>query len=261
MAKIKIPDDRLRQVEAEIEMSRALNREELEPRVREATERYTGEFIPAFGAGWDIMLNEVYPIIQSNLPSIFFRNPRAFLKPRNKTYLRKKRNPLNGKMEMTQEDSTKSARTQEHLLNYTIEEIKYKQEVRKVLLDALLFPHGVLWHGYKGDFGMTEEQSIFIKNDMVFVSRLSPLRFIKDPSVSMSNIAEAKWVGRVMDIPLLDVLEDDRLDVDKAAIKGVEGFGDKIGNRKHRGVANDNVPMKRLIDFTDGDFRPAVCAG
>ncbi len=50
---------------------------------------------------------------------------------------------------------------------------------------------------------MTEEQSIDIKNDMVFVKRVSPLRFIYDPSVTISNIDEAKWVGRIIDVPLV----------------------------------------------------------
>jgi hypothetical protein len=266
--------DRLHALKNEIIMAEVLNREELEPILAANLRRYIGEFIPPIGGGWDIVLNEVYPIIQNNLPSIFFRNPRAFLKPRNKTFIAKRRDPRSGKMVEVQLDSTASARTQEHILNYTISQIKYKKEVRKVLLDALLFPHGVLWHGYKGEFGMTEEQSIDIKNDNVFVRRISPMRFIKDPSVSMANLDEAKWVGRIIDMPLIDIIEDDKLDVDKELIKGFKGFGDKVGRASVEAIkatlpsreispqdfVKINQARKNLIEWTEAEFKSSKFA-
>ena len=249
-------------------MAQKLNEEELQPIINESLQRYIGEFIPAIGRGWDINLNEVYPIIQNQLPSIFFRNPRAFLKPRNKFYIIKKRNPSTGEMEDIQIDATESARTQEHILNYLISQIGYKRQVRKVLLDALLFPFGVLWHGYKGEFGMTEEQSLTIRDEKIFVTRISPLRFIKDPSVSISNLDEAKWVGRVIDIPLIDLQEDDKLNVSKE-LKGKMAFGDKVGRATAdkanlaQGGGDKHIIgqfKKPLIDFADEDFRNSKAA-
>ena len=247
----------------EIVMAQTLNREELEPIMRENIQRYMGTHIPSFGVDWDIVLNEVYPIIQNNLPSTFFRNPRAFLKPRNKTYIGKKRNPVTGQMEDIQIDSAKSAKTQEDILNYSITEIKFKPEVRKTLLDALLFPFAIMWHGYKGDFGMTEESSIWIKDEKVFVKRVSPIRFIKDPSVNMSNLDEARWVGRLIDIPLQDLVEDDKLDVDKAIVKGFKGFGEKIGTASENAIKDasggkDFIPggiRKSMLDYADKEFQ------
>jgi len=229
MAKTTAVDKKLRALKNEIKMSTVRNTEELEPMMREAIQRYLGLYIPNFGKSWDIILNEVYAIVQNNLPAIFFRTPRAFLKPRNKTFIAKRRDPVSGKMQEVQLDSRLSAKTQEDLLNYMIVEIKYKKEARKCLLDGLLFPHAVLWHGYKGDFGMTEEQSIFIKNEKIFVKRVSPMRFIFDPAVNMANLDEAKWVGRILDVPLVDLVEDDRLKVDQG-LKGFMGFGEKIGS-------------------------------
>lgn len=264
----KLSVERIVALKNEIAMAEALNKEELEPIVAESIQRYIGEYIPVFGGDWDIVLNEVYPIIQSNLPSIFFRNPRAFLKPRNKTYIVRKRNPISGQLEDVELDSAKSAKTQEHILNYLISEIKYKPEVRKVLLDALLFPHGVLWHGYKGDFGMTEEQSIFVKDESIFVKRISPLRFIKDPNVQMSNLSEGKWVGRIIDIPFIDLIEDEKLDVDKQLIKGYKGFGDRIGTNSENNYRNNggkdfltisNI-RKNLLDFASKDFQESRAA-
>lgn len=265
MPEEKLSKDRLNALKNEIKMAEVLNREELEPILQEALQRYIGDFIPEFGQDWDIVLNEVYPIVQNNLPSIFFRNPRAYVKPRNKTFIAKKRNPVTGKMEDTEMDSSKSAKTQEDLLNYLINEINYKKEVRKVLLDALLFPFAVLWHGYKGDFGMTEEQSIFIEKEEIFVKRISPLRFIKDPNVCMSNLEEARWVGRIIDVPLRDIVEDDKLDVDGKLIKGFKGYGDKVGTKTAKEALQTkkeavdylkiNSLKKSLLDYTGEDFK------
>ena len=256
--------ERISALKQEIRMSEKVNEEELEPVMTESLARYVGEYCPEFGQDWDIVLNEVYPIIQSNLPSIFFRNPRAFLKPRSKTFIAKQRDPISGKMVEVEMDSTKSAKTQEHLLNYLLSEIKYKKEVRKVLLDALLFPHGVLWHGYKGDFGMTEEQSIFIKKEQIFVKRISPLRFIKDPAVTMADIDEARWVGRIIDIPLQDLMEDDKLDIDKS-LKGFKGYGDKVGTKtatdslkkakESLDIVHVNSLKKSLLDYASKEYR------
>lgn len=264
MAKQTIPKERLLGIKNEIIMAEKLNEEELRPIVQESLERYVGEFIPDVGAGWDIRLNEIYPVIQFHLPSIFFRNPRAFLKPRSEFFIVKKRNPSTGEMEETQEKAQDSARTQEHILNYTISQIGYKRQTRKVLLDALLFPYGVMWHGYKGNFGMTEEQSIDVQGERVFVSRLSPLRFLYDPSVTIATLDEAKWIARKIDIPLLDIIEDDKLNVTKD-LKGKLGFGEKIGtktaldaakiNRQGEDIHTLGAFKKPLIDFADEAFK------
>jgi hypothetical protein len=264
-SKVKISQERLDALWSEIKMAEKYNEEELKPIGVESIERYTGVHVPHIGMHWDIILNEVYPIVQHNLPATFFRTPRAFLKPRNKTYIAKRRDPVGGGTEEVQIDSSKSAKTQESIVNYQLVEIKYKGETRKVLLDSLLFPHGVLWHGYKGDFGMTEEHSIFVKKDKVFVQRISPMRFIKDPAVTFENLNEGEWVGRILDVRLRDIKEDDRLDVSKE-LKGFNGFGTKVGLstaidqiRKVGGIFNgrDVVDINRtdLIDFADENFK------
>ncbi len=232
LAKAKLSDERLRTLRAEIKMAEKLNEQELQPQMLEAIRRYTGQYVPELADNWSIILNEIYPVIQFNLPAIFFRNPKVFLKPRNKFTIVKERDPLSGEMVSKQVESIKSARTQEAIVNYVLGEIRYKQEVRRLLLDALLFKYGVMWHGYKGDFGMTEEQSILVKNDMVFVKRINPLRFLKDPSVPISQLDEATWSGRSFELRLQDLLEDETLDVDKKQIKGKVGFGEKIGKKE-----------------------------
>jgi len=259
----KLSKDDIKVLKNEIAMAEKLNKEELEPMVNEAIARYIGVHIPAYGADWDIVLNEVYPIVQNYLPSLAYRIPRAFLKPKQKTYISKERDPITGQMVEIEKDATKSARTQEAILNYCLSSINYKEELRKVLLDALLFPHGILWHGYKGNFGMTEERSLWVEDEQIFVTRISPMRFLKDPSVNMANINEAKWVGRIIDIPYEDFIEDDELDIDKKSINGFLGFGDKVGKASENALkaanATDTLTLsqarKPLIEYTDEGYR------
>lgn len=265
----KLSKTELFELKNQIIMAETLNREELQPVMTESLERYMGKHFPKFGYNWDIVLNEVYPIVQTNLPAIAFRNPRAYLKPRQKTFIAKVLDPATGKKVDTQLDSQKSANTQEAILNYTLDKIRYKNETRKVLLDALLFPHGVMWHGYKGDWGMTEEQSLYVKDDMPFVERICPTRFIKDPSVNMSNLHKARWVGRIIDIPYQDFMEDDELNIDKKLIKGFKGYGDRVGTASNISAMSggQNIPTaggdarpinsfsRNLIDFTEDGYK------
>lgn len=271
----KLTKAELFELKNQIIMAETINREEIQPIMTESLERYMGRFLhPKFGYNWDIALNEVYPIVQTNLPAIFFRNPKFYLKPRQKTFIAKVLDPATGKKVETQLDSQKSANTQEAILNYTLDKIRYKQETRKVLLDGLLFPFGVMWHGYKGDWGMTEEQSLYVEDDMPFVERLCPTRFIKDPNVNMSNIHKARWVGRIIDVPYQDFMEDDALNIDKKLIKGFKGYGDKVGTASMlQATAAGQVPQtgggdtrpvgsmaRNLIDFTEEGYKKSNAA-
>lgn len=265
-----IPKNIFARIKQEVILSEKINTNELEPIVRTNLARYVGRHVPsaAGAADWDVILNEVYPVIQRELPAIFFRNPRVFLKPRNKTFIAKRRNPTTGAMEEKELDSQKSARTQEAILNYKLEEIRYKKETQKVLLDALLFPHGILWHGYKGNFGMTAEQSLWIEDEDVFVQRLSPLNFLKDPCVPMTRLDEAYWVGRSFDIKLDDLVNDDVLDVDPKQIKGRLGYGDMIEEKNPGKIGvtggQDQIQVGRTVkplsEFMDKDYKNSSMA-
>ena len=265
---MSLSKEKLFDLKNQIVMSKKVNEEELAPIVNENIKRYVGTFVPQFAADWDINLNEIYPIVQANLPAIFYRNPRAFMKPRTKFFFSKKRNPVTGEMEELQLDSSKSAQTQEDLINYLLPSIGYKEEVRKTLLDALVYPFGVLWHGYKGDFGMTEEQSLVIDQDKIFVKRIAPMRFIHDPAVNISNLDEARWVGRIIDVPLEDLIEDDQLTIDPKLVKGAKGYGEQVGtntiNKMMQTGAQDYIKMNEsrryLIDFTDKGYQNSKAA-
>ena len=222
-----ISKDDLQNIKNELLMSKKLIEEQVEPQMHEAVARYVTDYIPTSGHDWDIILNEIYPIVQFELPSIFFRNPRIFLKPRTKNFVAKRRDPLTGRKVDTFLDSNKSAKTQEHLLNYLIDQMDYKKQARRTLMDSLIFKYGVLWHGYKGEFGITEEDSIFIESEELFVKRISPRDFIFDPKVTLQNIDDAQWVGRKFQVLIKDLKEDPNISLDQS-IKGELGFGELI---------------------------------
>ena len=253
----KISDEKLSVLKEEIILSEKFNFDELLPIMKDSLSRYIGTHVPTFAQDWTVVLNEIYPVVQNNLPSIFFRNPRAFLKPRQKTFIKKVTDPTTGRKVEVEGDSQKAAKTQEDILNYLLSEIKYKPEVRKVLTDALMFPYGVLWHGYKGDFGMTDEHSLYVKNEQIFTQRVSPLRFIYDPCVSISELENARWIGRSVDIRYSELIEDKDLKiVDKNKIKGFKGFGNK-GRSFADGifVQNTNTAKKSMLDHAKDWFR------
>lgn len=257
MSDSTVPKDTLTRLRQELKLSFKLNQQELEPKMRTALHRYTGRFTPETSSvyQWDVILNEVYPVVQNMLPAIYFRNPRAFLKPRQKTFIAKVRDPISGQMVEKEMDSMASARTQEAILNYKVGQIRFKSEAQRCLLDALVFPHGILWHGYKGNFGMTEERSLYIEDDDVFVQRINPLRFFHDPSVPIDRLDEARWIGRSFEVSLTDLMEDDTLDVDKS-LKGKLGYGTEIGTADAKWASGMDTfrpgsVMKPLSSFLD----------
>jgi hypothetical protein len=260
MADLKLDKDEFHALKNEVVLSEKLLKDKVIPQMREALNRYTNKHVPVIARDWDIILNELYPIIQYEIPAIFFRNPRAFLKPRNKTFIAKRRDPVTGEMVEQQLDAGQSAKTQEAILNYKIHEIRYKDEGQRTLIDALIFKYGVMWHGYKGDFGMTNENSLYIENDDVFVRRLSPMHFLHDPSVSLENLDEARWIGRVFYVRKNDLVEDETLDVDKGAIKGELGYAvsvssDEADNKGGFDVIQLKPDNKALIDYADAEFQ------
>lgn len=261
MADVTISKRDLSDLRNEITLSEKMAEDKLLGQMREVVERYTGRHVPSIGLDWDIVLNEIYPIIQHELPAIFFRNPRAYMKPRNKTFIAKRTNKLTGEKEEVLLDSSKSAQTQEALTNYTLYRIRYKEEVRRVLLDSLLFKFGILWHGYKGNFGMTDEQSIYIQNEEIFVRRISPMQFSFDPTVTLARLDEARWIARSFDVSVRDLEEDDRLTVDPK-IKGRPGFGMVLSKDAPAPSSNGgwdtrmlSSKTRTLLDYADEEYK------
>lgn len=250
----KISQDRLEEIKQEIRISEKFNHDVLLPRIKMSIERYVGEYIPDWAGDWDLLLNEVFPVIQYNLPAIFFRNPHAYLKPRQKTFIKKTVDPITGEKVRVEADSSKAAKTQEDILNYFIDQIKYKPEALKTLTDGLLFPYGIMWHGYKGKFGMTDEQSIYIKRESIYAQRLSPMRFLYDPYVSVNETEKGNWMGRAIDIRFRDLIEDNSLNVELNKVKGYRA-ATRIGQSFLEGMDYIPADNRSMLQKVAGKFK------
>ena len=253
MSMAKQPSTKITErISAEIEVSRKLNEKILKDKFVEWYERYCGKYNlnKKYSGDFELMMNEVYPIIQWLAPSIFFQNPQVFAKPRSKTFTYTKTNPKTAEKTEVVEPSQNSARTQEALLNWSIYDMRYSSEVRKELMDALIFNFGVLWHGYKGEFGITEDDNVFIKSEKVFVKRTSPYRFIFDPATTLLELESGRWVGRVEPALKNEVLEDKKYTVSAKDIKkektfkavgcGVIGNAELLDNKDLKGLKLDD---------------------
>ncbi len=74
----KLSEVQLSNLKNNLLMAKRLNEDQLLPQMLEAIERYTGVYLPSIGQNWDVVLNEIYPIIQYNLPSTFPFSPSRF---------------------------------------------------------------------------------------------------------------------------------------------------------------------------------------
>ena len=158
----------------EINLCEKLIDTELRPKMDEAMKRYIGEYIPQNADDWDVLINEIYANVQLNLPSTFFQTPRVYCRAKNKNYIAKELDPVTGRKIPVLKDSQKSSVTQEAVMNYLIQENNYKDEVRKVNLDAHLFPYGASWKGYYGDFGIGDDGTIDFGKKKLFYSLCLP---------------------------------------------------------------------------------------
>jgi len=155
---------------------------EVVPVMTDAVMAYTGQRINPHNQDFTIVLNDVFPIVQQKLPFLFFRKPRAFVKPRRKHVFITKRNENTGEKEKVRVDGTKLAKTTEAALNWDLHESGFEEEMDKISLDLALFPHTYLWQSYNAEFGIRNDESMFVKQDRVFQKRIRPDLFLWDTS-------------------------------------------------------------------------------
>ena len=124
-----------------------------------------------------VNVNFVYAYIKTVMPAVYFKDPYIFIEGRS-------------------EEDLGKANVVEAIINYIWREINLKEEVKRVILDTLLFGIGWLKIGYTAEFGRTIEKSTqatpdrktpegkviefneYIKEENVFGKRISPFRVI-----------------------------------------------------------------------------------
>lgn len=241
----------------EIEICEQKIRLEVVPVMTESLMAYTGQRISADNQDCDVVLNDVFPIIQQKLPYLFFRKPRALIKPRRKNVFVRKRNPVTGELQNKRVDGTKLAKTTEAAINWDLHESGFEEEMDKVSLDLALYPYSYLWQSYNADFGLREDETMFIKNERIFQKRIRPDLFLWD--TSGSDEGEWQWIGRKVLVRLTDVLDDPRYRKQaKDSLEGVPGFGDKTPKTAHGADSSTIGSTGTYADFLSDDFKQSI---
>jgi len=134
--------------------------------------------------------NQIFTNIKSMLAHLNMRNPHIYVKPAKKSY----------QTERGLFDTGKASIAAELLINYYWRYLKIKEQMRKVLLDALIGPWGIMQVGYtsstekvKGDELL--EVNELIKENSPYCLRLSPLDLRIDPLSKQSDLSDANWIA------------------------------------------------------------------
>jgi hypothetical protein len=207
------------------------------------------ESAEALEAGLAVYINYHFSTIRNILSSVYFRNPDILVSPR-----------FSGGYDMYGEQGKmmvlmkyKFAKARQKLLQYQVEKMKFQDEARRVIFDALVAGYGVVKLGYKprmdslalggekslGELDVDallamledeeaaekkEEDASYEPNQRVseqnpFSIRISPAHFYVDPAAT--HLEEARWVVHCVLRPLEDVKEDSRYK--RSVVDGMKG--------------------------------------
>lgn len=134
--------------------------------------------------------NLIFSTINTIRPSINLHNPKIFVNPSKKPYIKG----------TTLFDTSRAAFFIEQLINHLWRTLNIKGQTDRCLGDALLGHWGLMNVGYtfkrnKIKDGKIIEPHTLIKEDSPFAVRTSPLDLIVDPEASDHDLMDARWIG------------------------------------------------------------------
>ena len=158
---------------------------------------YTGEDWPIGTTITDaqqININRVYGNVQTQMPAVFLRDPKIFVKNKQKTIDTGTTDRLTKQPIIL--DGYKCAQTVQNAINPLTKEINLKNEVSKVRDDALITQYGVMYIGYNTEFGIDDEENEYVREEAIFNQRISPFDFLADVELDQFDLSKAGWCGR-----------------------------------------------------------------
>ena len=174
---IKKPDAKI--WKARIEIAQKIKEKKFDERAKRFREMFKGDHFPKAPEGDYIVINYCYAILKAILPQIYFQDPYLYLEA--------------GDGE-TQDENVMAA---EAVLNEFWYEIRVKKQIKKAILDALIYGLGLVKIGYKTDTvkGIESggDNSEMIKNEYPFYRRISPLHVVFDTDVS--SVDDISWIA------------------------------------------------------------------
>lgn len=195
--------------------------------------------------------NIIFSNIRAIVPRLNFKNPKIFVRPKQK--------PFRTKEGMF--DTLAASVYIEIVLNYYYKVLGIKREARKCLHDALLSPWGIMELGYtlkteKVQKGELLELNELIKEDSPFCLRRDPQDFRTDPECMDSNLNDCRWIGLRWVKPLEDVKKDPKNSNTsnlKANFRVKTAFDSPTGGMKVDDISEDQTLWGRVEGWTIWD--------
>ena len=175
---LKKPDAKI--WKARIEIAQKLKKDKFDERAKRMREMFKGDHFPNAPEGDYIVINYCYAILKSILPQVYFQDPYLFLDADDSS---------------TTDDSVGAA---EAVLNHFWHEMKIKRQIKKILLDTLIYGFGLRKIGYQTNTVREKletgaDYTEMIQNEYPFYRRVSPLEVVFDIDVNSTD--DIKWLA------------------------------------------------------------------
>ena len=165
---------------ARIEIAGKKKKDAFDERAKRMREMFTGNHFPNAPDGDFIVINYCYAILKAILPQIYFQDPYLFVDA--------------GDGE-TKDDAVAAA---EAVLNHFWYKMKIKRQIKKIILDTLIYGFGLGKIGYntetiKAKLETGADYTEMIKDEYPFFRRTSPLDVVFDTDVN--SVDDIKWLA------------------------------------------------------------------
>ena len=145
----------------------------------------------------EIVDNMVYTAVATIKPSIILNRPKVFVKPK-RSQISTRQGPI---------DATSAALRMEGLASFLLDELEIQDELVKSVVDALLAPQGYVMVGFEGK-AIESDLVSMIRNEEIFVRRISPKNVIRDPEATDHDLKDDKYIC-IKWVKTLEELKDD----------------------------------------------------
>lgn len=178
-------------------------------------------------------LNLVFAYVQSEQPSIYFRDPNIKINPKNPK-------------------SINAAKILEKAINYIWRTKRIKRENKKNVKDTLLVGHSWFKCGYNGSFGSIEQASgdtyEFIRNEEFFGYRIPWDQVVFDTN-AMDVPYDCEWIAHKVYVPFEEAKEKyPNKDLEATVYRKV---GDDSTRIRQQDTNNSDSPMVALYEVWD----------
>jgi len=220
-----------------IKVSRNFYKENLYTRAKEMVRMYVGEHFSGLEAEVAVVINYCFAIIKAILPQIYYQDPYIFLTPGDGD---------------TKEENSKAA---EVIVNFFWGNMGIKKQIKKIVLDTLLYSYGIGKLGYTTKTkktGFAESGAAhteLITAEFPFFIRTSPLDVVTDTYIK--DFDKKRWIATRYVLPLSEMKEKYKNTKD---LKGSY----KVKSADDQTLKNLGIPGTELEDFKFVEFWEAL---